>query len=845
MMKVKTSILNASLKTNNKEIMNKILLIIGLVFLIAIPNQLIAQFDVVAKEGQAPDKTGLSCTCHFYDDFEEENALLRGLAEREREKRLRELEKVFKREIETRLSRTSLPYDNFEAAAKDFFKDRYGRQIAREALNTLDEEYTPNYRDLNQRVRQNYFEFRILNIRRDELGQFPSKLGNLKYKDKYLKDFRQYSEIDAELNEVSETMSDLQFSFYTPHKINSGIDKLRANKRLEDVIAQQYWNNYQSHGFQDRALQMLGYLIADSYVYSPDRPLPVYDPPLYNTDGSGEAYREALEEGDGGYSFDDTDNEAIREYAINSLGDATADYLRNKKELTNEVNNYLERKNYAKAYLDCTYFLFDTYLGGLPFDADPTLYTPYLFNQIQDANNPNLALSFTFTATAISQGMEGFANVLHEFFEEANNSEDYRGRIIRDMFVRNGLSISDDITNASLGELFRFVRTDNTYARINFENNAGLVLLNRGISLIDILSSQSNLELALIIATGNQNTIDFLVENDFSEEAIANTRLAYRSNNNPSPWQSANGKIRNNDLLSYNAVREWIIDGNIINEFRLDNGDHVALGNYLICEGCTESEDRLYYLDKDSNTWFQFAPKPSTYTASDLDFIFDTFWDGAKLVGRYVIPLEDFIVLIDGVNLDGQSANRYFAGAMLVVGVIPGSKLGKAVKPITGIIRAGVESWGVLVKVGDETLTLAYRLAGNTIVFVGGSGKLATLIIKKAGEEAHHIIPWVLRSNDVVQAAARAGFHMSKPLNGKALKKFSSLTPDGIHAKHPQYTEYVQRQIDEFIASKPNYTPQQAADFLEKVLIPDLDRLIELAKGSGLRLNEYFRNLLN
>ena len=42
----------------------------------------------------------------------------------------------------------------------------------------------------------------------------------------------------------------------------------------------------------------------------------------------------------------------------------------------------------------------------------------------------------------------------------------------------------------------------------------------------------------------------------------------------------------------------------------------------------------------------------------------------------------------------------------------------------------------------------------------------------------------------------------------------------------------------------PNATPQQAKQFLESNLIPELLDLIESAKNSGLNLNNFFKNLI-
>ena len=86
---------------------------------------------------------------------------------------------------------------------------------------------------------------------------------------------------------------------------------------------------------------------------------------------------------------------------------------------------------------------------------------------------------------------------------------------------------------------------------------------------------------------------------------------------------------------------------------------------------------------------------------------------------------------------------------------------------------------------------------------------------------------------------------MNNKLNVRALQKYTALTGEGLHGNHPQYDTYVQRLIDDFIAENPGFSSEQARNFLEGDLIPELNRLIDQAISSGLNLNEYFRLLNN
>ena len=150
----------------------------------------------------------------------------------------------------------------------------------------------------------------------------------------------------------------------------------------------------------------------------------------------------------------------------------------------------------------------------------------------------------------------------------------------------------------------------------------------------------------------------------------------------------------------------------------------------------------------------------------------------------------------------------------MIVGFIP---RGKIMKPISKIV--------------------------NGFVDFGNRGKLANIINTTIGEEAHHMIPWNKLGDDVVQEAAYAGFHMNAEINGKALQKYSALIGEGLHGNHPAYDKFVQKRMNDFMDDTIN--PENTRKFLEEVLIPELNSLIDDAIDSGMNLNTYFRDVIN
>ena len=346
-----------------------------------------------------------------------------------------------------------------------------------------------------------------------------------------------------------------------------------------------------------------------------------------------------------------------------------------------------------------------------------------------------------------------------------------------------------------------------------------------------------------------------LTINRFSNEAIteSNMRISTEMVNDTDPvtlqWDyTKTGIYLNRETLKYKA--SVVIPGTFDTEkmYLLENDLvlYVADGKKKINKDSISlppsepSDDGYHYIYSfDTKQYYEYRIPPTSFVDADIDFLLDAFWTGTKIVARYATPLEDAIILIDGKDFDDVEQNQAIAGGMILVSIVPG---GKILKPIAKVAK-GTTAWKIASKVGSKTVTLSFKIVNGAVHF-GSRSKLAQVIKITFFEEAHHIIPWNKLDNEVIQEAAYAGFHMNAEVNGKALQKFTKLTGEGIHGNHPQYDIYIEKLLSQFKTKNLGFTSEQAKDFLEKELIPELDNLIELAKGSNLNLNEYFR-LLN
>ncbi|MGG8498139.1 AHH domain-containing protein, partial [Tenacibaculum sp. TC6] len=349
----------------------------------------------------------------------------------------------------------------------------------------------------------------------------------------------------------------------------------------------------------------------------------------------------------------------------------------------------------------------------------------------------------------------------------------------------------------------------------------------------------------------------FLRANNNSEEAKkwAKGQAELGADAQNIPWTKGTGIVANNPNLKYTHYRHNY--GKNISYFKLEGGGEIAVSGVekkLTTSGGlvdkykdTAGVDfggKFYYIKVDDNgLWSEMLFDPKNL-GDQLKTLFALGGvELGKLLGRYVIPIEDIKVLIEGKDFDGQEVSRWQAAGFLLLTVVPGSKALKVVKGLKVVSKTATR-WAIAAITADGKATKLVFDVINGVVEFGSRSDLVKMIGTKVGEEAHHIIPWAQKTLDVVQEAARAGFHMNAKINGIALQKYSKLIGEGLHGNHPAYNTFVERAIQNFTKSKPNFNPEQAKEFLEKELIPDLLGYIERAKNSGLNLNEFFKTLL-
>ena len=229
------------------------------------------------------------------------------------------------------------------------------------------------------------------------------------------------------------------------------------------------------------------------------------------------------------------------------------------------------------------------------------------------------------------------------------------------------------------------------------------------------------------------NSINFYLDSDLtqdqedfiiSNEDIAQELLAYLEDNfsgidktkyeealltiltdiyeNPS-WTPDSGVYRNRQALAYtHTFNPPDTDGTM---YLLENGAVLFETNteraineddlFSIATSDGSLDDAYYYVfDYNSEKWYEYLLPTENFDCLSCDI--ETFFqavleNGGVIIGRYILPIEDILILMTGEDFDGVSQSRAVAGAFLLAEIIPGSDLIKLLR---------------LTKFGDEAVDL-------------------------------------------------------------------------------------------------------------------------------------------
>ncbi|NJM79938.1 MAG: hypothetical protein HC854_10530 [Flavobacterium sp.] len=111
-------------------------------------------------------------------------------------------------------------------------------------------------------------------------------------------------------------------------------------------------------------------------------------------------------------------------------------------------------------------------------------------------------------------------------------------------------------------------------------------------------------------------------------------------------------------------------------------------------------------------------------------------------------------------------------------------------------------------------IKLTWKVVGNTIDFGSSSQLRKVLGLVGNGIQAHHLMPWALRNNNVLQKAAKSGsaFHMNEALNGIAVATWRN------QPNHNIYNNLINNKLNLFNTNNPNASPMDCYNFVSDLI---------------------------
>jgi RHS repeat-associated protein len=196
---------------------------------------------------------------------------------------------------------------------------------------------------------------------------------------------------------------------------------------------------------------------------------------------------------------------------------------------------------------------------------------------------------------------------------------------------------------------------------------------------------------------------------------------------------------------------------------------------------------------------------------------------------------------------------EYFSAFISGVSVIPGGDLAKIAK-----IEKYLETIRTALKVFNNNAVekIALTYAQRTILYEAKrrtAGKLLGIaleakgLIKKVGDQAHHLIPVnLIKNNEYLGNLVANGWDINNSINGKWL---ASAAENGwkkaFHGNAPAYDDWIELQINNYVKEKGE---KELTQFIENELLPKADRILdkmyEIYKKTGKNMNDQFKELM-
>lgn len=273
-------------------------------------------------------------------------------------------------------------------------------------------------------------------------------------------------------------------------------------------------------------------------------------------------------------------------------------------------------------------------------------------------------------------------------------------------------------------------------------------------------------------------------------------------------------KYQTKKKLVYNKECGYFYSGNLRRSyFGLTNGNILIVDQKRISPISDEVVNVYHLYVAELDEWFEIDINTFEDDCLSCDFNYiaaEVTKLAGKTVGRYILPIEDFYILLEGRDFDGVQANRAVAGGFILIEFIPG---GKVLKPVTKGLKAGIKATvkgsrkiyktvkGSKVVIGefaDDVLKPAKWIDGEVDEIVeiledvnyttsdGQQVKGALQLVKKGDNLGFRLAKFTTKEvNELVQAATKNP-ESKKIILGKYVKN-SPLSYDKVAGKEYTY----------------------------------------------------------
>jgi hypothetical protein len=237
------------------------------------------------------------------------------------------------------------------------------------------------------------------------------------------------------------------------------------------------------------------------------------------------------------------------------------------------------------------------------------------------------------------------------------------------------------------------------------------------------------------------------------------------------PWKASTGTIANSKYTHtyFDGSRGYfkLEDGSIVVNSSSEQ-TLTASGNLRDKYNEFNPNDRYYYIKAPGEKWAEMLFNPDNLADGLANLFQLAGLELGKSIGRYVLPVEDIKILIDGKDFDGQVVSRWQAAGFILLTVIPGSK---ALKPVARI-ATNATRWTKVISKGTKSYRYTSEIVNGIVEFgTYNSTKFREVlgIANNTLKQAHHVLSRNLRTHEAIQKAARNKinpFHIDEFLNG-------------------------------------------------------------------------------